>query len=88
MKRLSIFLFSFVLLVFLVGSTCVFSMVQVGEEVSQRLETPHPYRADKGVVWEQEIHWPDAGYIAIHFSEFDLAKGYFVDITSPDGTFR
>jgi lysyl endopeptidase len=71
----------------LFGSNFVFSMVQVGEEVAQRFETPHPYPGIKGVVWEKEIQWPNAGYIAIHFSEFNLAKGDYVEISSPDGRF-
>jgi lysyl endopeptidase len=71
----------------LFASNFVFSIVQVGEEVAQRFETPHPYPGMKGVVWEQEFHWPDAGYIAIHFSEFDLVKGDYVEISSPDGRF-
>ncbi len=69
------------------GSNFVFSIVKVGEEVAERFETPHPYPAVKGVVWEKEFHWPNAGYIAIHFSEFNLAKGDYMEISSPDGKF-
>jgi parallel beta-helix repeat protein len=74
------------LLIFTMGSTCIFSKIQVGEEVIESYETPHPYTGE-GVVWEQEFHWPDAGYIAIHFSKFDLEKGDRVEISSPDGSF-
>jgi hypothetical protein len=64
----------------------LFPKVKVGEEVEQTFETPHPYTG-KGVVWEQEFNWPGAGYISIHFSEFDLAKGDYIEIFSPDGRF-
>ena len=70
-KRLFVFMAMFVLIV---GSTCLFSLVQVGEEVSQRFETPHPY-SGKGLVWEQEFSWINEGYIEIHLSELDMANG-------------
>ncbi|NIM12380.1 MAG: hypothetical protein GTO45_09720 [Candidatus Aminicenantes bacterium] len=87
-KLISVSTCLMVVLMFVVGSTCVFSMVQVGEEVVERCETPHPYPGEKGVVWERTFHWPNAGYVAIHFSKFDLAKGDRVEISSPDGRFR
>jgi hypothetical protein len=71
----------------IVGSTGVFSKVKVGQEVLERFETQHPYPAEKGVVFEKSFYYPNAGYIAIHFSEFDLAKGDIVQISSPDGRF-
>ncbi len=74
-------------LVFTISPTCIFSKIQVGEEVIETYETPHPYTG-KGLVWEQEFYWPDAGYIAVHFSNFDLEKGDYVEISSPDGRFR
>ncbi|UCH95573.1 MAG: hypothetical protein JSV88_01665, partial [Candidatus Aminicenantes bacterium] len=84
MKRL----FSIFFIVMLVlASTSLFSKVQVGEEVLERCETPHPYPGIKGVVFEKTFHYPDAGYIAIHFSEFDLAKNDVVEISSPDGRY-
>jgi PKD repeat protein len=85
MKRFSVIFF---MMFMLAASTLIFSMVKVGEEVQQRFDTPHPYRADKGIVWEKEFHWPDAGYIALHFTDFALAKGDYVEISSPDGKFR
>ena len=85
MKR---FLVVFLMMFMLAASTLIFSMVKVGEEVQQRFDTPHPYRADKGIVWEMEFHWPDAGYLALHFTDFDLAKNDYVEISSPDGKFR
>ena len=69
-----------------IGSNSLFAIVQVGEEVLQRFETPHPYEGEKGVIWEQEFYYPAAGYIAIHFSEFDLAKGDILEIFDPEGS--
>ncbi|MCP5104079.1 MAG: hypothetical protein GY950_11905 [bacterium] len=74
-----------VLVMFL--TTCLFSKVQVGEVVTEKLETAHPYNGVKGVVLEEEFYWPNAGYIAIHFSAFNLAGGDYVEISSPDGRY-
>jgi hypothetical protein len=38
---------------FTVGSTCLYSKVKVGEEVLKKCRTPHPYKGEKGVVWEK-----------------------------------
>jgi hypothetical protein len=83
MKRLLTF---FVILTFVcVGSTCLHSKVTVGEHVFEKVDTPHPYAGR--TVFERVFHSPKAGYIAIHFSKFDLAPGDFVEISSPDGKF-
>ncbi len=71
-----------------VFSLSLSARVKVGEMVTQKHETPHPYKAEKGVVWEKEFHWNNAGYIAVHFSKFELAKGDYVEIVSPDGAYR
>jgi hypothetical protein len=70
------------------GPTGICAKVTVGVEVVESYETPHPYSGFVGVAWEKEFHWPDAGYIAIHFSSFDLALNDFVEISSPDGKYR
>ncbi len=62
--------------------------VQVGEKVIERFETDHPYPGGKDAAWEKTFHYAGAGYIAVHFSQFDLAKGDYVEIFSPDGKFR
>jgi hypothetical protein len=69
------------------ASTPVFGKVKVGEHMMEQYETSHPYASKKGIVYEKEFHYPNAGYIAIHFSEFDLANGDYVQISSPDGQF-
>lgn len=81
-------LFVLVLTIFLTMavSTCLFSKIQVGELVMEAFASGHPYQG-KGLVLEQEFFWPGAGYIAIHFSAFDLAPGDYVEISSPDGQY-
>jgi len=71
---------------FVVSPTALVSMERVGEEVGARLETPHPYYGEPGLVWEQEFFWPEAGYIAIHFSQFSLRPGDYVEISDASGT--
>jgi hypothetical protein len=71
-----------------VFSLSLSARIKVGDVVTQKHETPHPYKAEKGVVWEKTFHWDNAGYIAIHFSRFELAKGDYVEIVSPDGAYR
>ena len=83
--RHSILIMIFIMLVF---SPCLFSRIQVGEVVKETFETPHPYKAEKGVIWEKTFQWENAGYIAVHFREFVLAKGDYVEVTSPDGAYR
>jgi hypothetical protein len=82
------FLITLVLLACTVGPTCVYGKVQVGEEVTEKYETLHPYGAAEGLAWEQEFYWPEASYIAIHFSKFHLSAGDFVEISDPRGKFR
>ena len=85
MKKFLVLVFSIFLI--MAFSTCLFSKVQVGELVMEKFASPHPYKGVKGLVLEQVFHWSDAGYIAIHFSNFDLAPGDYVEISSPDGRY-
>jgi PKD repeat protein len=83
-------LLMFLLVSFLMFTLCTptsFAKIKVGEEVLEKFETSHPYEAKKGVQYEQTFHYPNAGYIAIHFNAFDLAKGDYVEISSPDGKY-
>ena len=65
-----------------------FAQVTVGEYVSERFETSHPYEkpgsTEPVLVQREEIVFPGATYIAPHFSVFDLAPGDFVVVRSPD----
>ncbi len=38
------------------------------------------------LIWSKLIHYPDATYIAPHFSRMDLPKGAYLIVRSPDGT--
>jgi V8-like Glu-specific endopeptidase len=87
MKRILTVGFVVFLLMFAVDGLSLYGIQKVGEEVLEKYETPHPY-GGKGLVWEQTFHWPGAGYIAIHFDDFELGKGDVVEISSPDGRFE
>ena len=79
-------LIAMIFLVLIMG-TGLFASVKVGEIVTQTFETQHPYNAVKGLVWEKEFYYANAGYIAVHFTQVDLAKGDYIEISSPDGKF-
>jgi len=63
--------------------------MQVGEEVKQVYESPHPYvgteKTEGDLVWREEIVYSGASYIAVHFSKVELAKGDFIVVKSHDG---
>jgi lysyl endopeptidase len=63
--------------------------VIVGEHVFEAFETPHPYPSSGSVqpmlTWVDEVRFPGATYIALHFERMDLADGDFVVVRSPDG---
>ncbi len=69
------------------SSPTLFAKIKIGEEVHEKVVSPHPYKGGGGVVWEKTFYWPEAGYIAIHLSKFDLAPGDYLEISSPDGKF-
>lgn len=64
------------------------AQVVVGRHHPLRLETPHPLPVLRGPgaqrVWHEEIRYPGATYIAVHFERFDLPEGASVVISSPD----
>ncbi|MCP4214834.1 MAG: PKD domain-containing protein, partial [bacterium] len=82
MRKSFSMLVALVLLTFI--STCLFPAVQVGEEVRESIQSPREYKAGSGLTYEKTIHYPNAGYIAIHFSNFNLDEGDYVEITSGD----
>ncbi len=84
LKRFSVVSLMVMVLAFTFMSLPLQATVKVGEEVIEKYETPHPYNG-RGLIWEQKLHWPQAGYISIHFSQFDLAKGDLVEISDPSG---
>ncbi len=62
----------------------------VGEHVQESLATPHPYPSSEeaGPSWTDEIFFPDATYISVHFARMDLGPGDRVIVRSPDGAQR
>ena len=62
--------------------------VRAGEYVAYEVETNHPYARSGASVPEltrvDVVSHPGATFISIHFSRFDLARGDFVVISSPD----
>ncbi len=87
MKRFSIVFLALLVLFAFSFSTSLSAKVKVGEEVLKKNSTPHPYEGGKGVAWEKTFYWPNAGYIAVHFAEFNLAPNDYVEISSPDGKY-
>jgi len=63
--------------------------VTIGEHVARDLQTPHPYPSsgsdEPELSWSQEVSYPGATYVAVHFDRFHLADGDFVIVRSPDG---
>ncbi len=60
--------------------------LKVGELELVRIETPHPYLRGAGPeALELVVRYPGATYIRIHFENFDLAPGDFVQIFDPAG---
>jgi lysyl endopeptidase len=70
------------------------SREKVGEEVRMTFRSPSvplPKRGElgeleKSLVWQQEITWPEATYIAPFFDHFNLPGGAKVVVRSPDGS--
>jgi PKD repeat protein len=87
-KNVSAILMVFcVILFFATTPNLLNAKVAVGEEVTERIESAHPYEGTGAVSWQHRIHSPGAGYIAVHFTEFNLASGDYVEISSPDGRY-
>jgi Trypsin-like peptidase domain len=76
------------IVVMMVLASIGFSAVKVGEPVIEKFDSPHPYKGAAGVVWEKIFHYPNAGYVSIHFSKFDLAPGDYLEIFSGDEQVR
>ncbi len=65
------------------------SLAQVPETVGEfeplAISTPHPYPRHGAEPLEQEILFPGASYVRLHFSRFELNDGDWVEVASPDG---
>ena len=60
------------------------AQLKVGDEVSFRADSPHPYPTGRGdaPAWNMTIEHPGATYIAVHFDRFELAPGDRVVVRS------
>jgi|GEM_PF-895890 len=65
---------------------------RIGEYVHETFQTPHPYPssgADEPMLtWSDQIVYPGATYISLHFARFELADGDTVVVRSPDNAQR
>ncbi len=58
---------------------------KIGDEFNVDVSTKSLYKSTKsGVVLEKEFHKEGSGYVKIHFRNFDLAAGDYVEIYSPE----
>lgn len=58
--------------------------IQVGEQIAESYAVVSPQER-QGLITERRFTWPNASYIALHFSEFDLADGDYVEISDQTG---
>ncbi|MCU0223919.1 MAG: trypsin-like peptidase domain-containing protein [Acidobacteria bacterium] len=58
---------------------------RIGEYEPLSISTPHPYPSYGAGPIEQEVRFPGATYVRLHFSRFALNDGDWVELTSPDG---
>ncbi len=61
---------------------------RVGDSVETRIDTPHPYvglsTTKAQLVFSRQIYHPGASFVSPHFGRFELAKGDYVIVRSPD----
>jgi hypothetical protein len=68
------------------GDSARFGPTVVGEEIAITLQSP-AYTAQSGqleLVWEHELVYKGATYIAPHFSSFSLPEGAYLIVRTPD----
>ncbi|RMH17836.1 MAG: serine protease [Acidobacteria bacterium] len=65
---------------------------QVGEEVRLRYASPdfalRPFSKRLELAWREELYFPGASYVAPHFERFELPRGAWLVVRSPDGSRR
>jgi hypothetical protein len=76
----------------LVGAVCAvpaLAQLQVGEHYPVYIDAARDYPGSPDgslrLAWEEEIQHPGATYIAIHFTDFRLASGDYLEISDPVG---
>ena len=61
---------------------------RIGEYVHETIQTPHPYPSSGAgepmLAWSDQVVYPGATYISLHFARFELADGDTVVVRSPD----
>lgn len=65
------------------------NLTPAGSVRSYIAETPHPYppgAANRPAVWTQQIQSPDATFLRLHFTKFDLSAGDYVTVRNADGS--
>ena len=76
-------------LVCLLGAVSAEARVQVGESFAVNIDSARNYEGSPDGVsslgWEYEIQQPGATYIAVHFSDFQLAEGDYLVISDARG---
>ena len=77
------------LLLVLPGTLDAVEPARAGEVVHETYQTPHPYpssgSAQPLLTWIDEVTYPGATYISLHFAHLELADGDSVVVRSPDG---
>lgn len=74
----------------LAAASIAYGMVQAGTPVAANIETPwaYPPASNPGsheLAWSFQINEPAATYLAVHFTDFDLAPGDFLLISDAQG---
>ena len=60
-------------------------VVRIGTDEAVEVKTPHPYNSttNGGYVFSKTFTKDNSGYVRIHFKNFDLAPGDFVEVMNP-----
>ena len=81
MKKLFTLIQALILVIAL--STSLSASIKVGDLINEKFEVHSVPGSPKGVVVEKVFSWPNAGYISIHFSAFNLAPSDYIEISNP-----
>ncbi|MCK4341239.1 MAG: hypothetical protein KAY37_05885 [Phycisphaerae bacterium] len=68
--------------------TPAWGQIEAGEHIRIQLDTPWDYKGTAcpgEVEWRYELIHPGATYIALHFTDFDLAPGDYLMVSDPEG---
>jgi hypothetical protein len=77
-------------LVLIAGQLLATEPARIGEYVHEAFQTPHPYPSSGSdepmLTWTDQVIYPGATYISLHFARFELADGDSVVVRSPDSS--